>query len=74
VKKMQADLQMGELHRAVAKATALIGLYATRANSVSRSRADAEQSGHEMKVIKAELLTALMHSKKIIQGMQKGFE
>ena len=55
----------------LSKAGAMVELYEKHANSVIRSSAELEHVQREMKIIKDEILSALMHSRKSLQVLQQ---
>lgn len=64
-------LSLEGLNEQLSKAGAMMGLYERHANSTIGSRAELEQVQLEMKIIKDEILSALMRSKKSLQALQQ---
>ncbi|MEK6837363.1 MAG: hypothetical protein AABX69_01815 [Nanoarchaeota archaeon] len=64
-------LSLEGLNGQLSKASAMMGLYEKHASSVIRSKAELEHVQREMKIIKDEILSALMHSKKSLQALQQ---
>lgn len=65
-------LPLNELRQRVSKAGALISLYEKEANSSARTPADVVHAQREMKVIREEILSELLHTKGLLQKIQKG--
>ena len=64
-------LSLEGLNRQLSKAGAMLELYEKHACSVIRSKAELEHVQREMKIIRDEILSALLHSKKSLQVLQQ---
>ncbi len=64
-------LSIESLNGQLSKAVAMMELYEKHANSAIKSEAELEHVQREMKIIKDEILFALMHSRKSIQVLQQ---
>ncbi len=64
-------LSLEGLNGQLSKAVAMMELYEKHASSVIRSSAELEHVQREMKIIKDEILSALMHSRKSLQVLQQ---
>ena len=62
-------LSLEGLNGQLSKASAMMGLYEKHASTVIRSNAELEHVQREMGIIKAEILSALMHSRKALQAL-----
>lgn len=65
------SLSLEGLNGQLSKASAMMELYEKHANSVIRSKDELEYVQREMKIIKDEILSALMHSRKSLQALQQ---
>ena len=64
-------LSLDGLNGQLSNAGAMMELYEKHAGSVIRSKAELEHVQREMKIIKDEILSALMHSRKSLQVLQQ---
>ncbi|HIG97844.1 TPA: hypothetical protein HA231_00255 [Candidatus Woesearchaeota archaeon] len=60
-----------EVREHIAKAKALMGLYATRANSEPKSQAALEHAQSEMKIIKQDIIAELQAMKGALRSLQR---
>ena len=67
----RGTLSLEGLNGQLSKAVAMMELYERHANSAIRSEAELEHVQREMKIIKDEILSALMHSRKSLQALQR---
>ncbi len=65
-------LPLAELRQRITKAGTLMVMYEKEANSSPKTQADIVHAQREMKVMKDEILSELLHSKSLLQRMQKG--
>ena len=64
-------LSLEGLNWQLSKAGAMMELYEKHANSVIGNKAELEHVQREMTIIKDEILSALMHSRKSLQVLQQ---
>lgn len=65
-----AALPVGELRRRISVAGALVRLYEKQANSGVKGN-EVLHVQRELKVIKEEILSELLHARRLLQSMQK---